>query len=163
MKRIWAPWRSAYVTATEEPEPGCVLCNRAKAPHEKHRELGILTVEEHAYVVQNRYPYTGGHLLVAPVRHVSTLLALEEPEYVALMLLLRKSIAKVEAAFAADGINVGMNLGRTAGAGIDRHCHFHIVPRWNGDTNFMSVLADVRVISQSLMETYDKLAPLFEE
>ena len=163
MKRIWAPWRSTYITATDEREPGCVFCNRAAAPQEKRRELGIVAVEKHGYVVQNRYPYTGGHLLVVPIHHVSTPLDLDEEQYTALTHLLRGSIAKIEQAFSPDGINVGMNLGRSAGAGIDQHCHFHIVPRWNGDTNFMPVLSDVRVISQSLLEIYDKLAPLFQK
>jgi ATP adenylyltransferase len=163
MERIWAPWRSKYITGQDEPEHGCVLCHYAGAEKKRHAELGVLTVEEHAFVVQNKYPYTGGHLLISPVRHVSSPLGLNTEEYTALMDLLRRSIECVEQAFTPDGVNVGMNLRQAAGAGIDKHCHFHIVPRWSGDTNFMSVLADIRVVSQSLKETYEQLAPLFKK
>ena len=162
MERIWAPWRSAYITGKEEKEGGCVLCNHSRAEKQVWRERGILYRDDHAYVVLNKYPYTGGHLMVVPHRHVKSPLALERDEYTSVTLLLRDAIDKVEQAFTPHGLNVGMNLGRPAGAGIEQHCHFHVVPRWNGDTNFMSVLSDMRVVSQSLMETYDVLKPFFE-
>jgi len=176
MKRIWAPWRSAYVTGKDDEgadkaakkavgadkaEQGCVLCAHAEAYENEHRERGIVYRGDHCYVVLNRYPYTGGHVMIVPNRHVNDPSALDKTEYIELTLLVRDCIAKVRKAFNPDGVNVGMNLGRSAGAGIDQHIHFHVVPRWNGDTNFMSVLSDARVISQSLLEAYDILKPFF--
>ncbi len=183
MKRIWAPWRSAYVTGTvkeetskegtnkeggnsvekDMAEKGCVLCAHAEAPENEHRECGVIYQGDHCYVVLNRYPYTGGHIMIVPNRHVNDPSALDKTEYIELTLLVRDSIDKVREAFKPDAVNVGMNLGRSAGAGIDQHIHFHVVPRWNGDTNFMSVLSDTRVISQSLLEAYDILKPFFKK
>lgn len=176
MKRIWAPWRSAYVTGKDEEgadkagknlvqkdktEQGCVLCAHAKAPGNEHKERGVIYQGDHCYVVLNRYPYTGGHIMIVPNRHVNDPSTLDKTEFIDFSLLVRDSIEKVREAFKPDAVNVGMNLGRSAGAGIDQHIHFHVVPRWNGDTNFMSVLTDTRVISQSLLEAYDILKPFF--
>lgn len=163
MEHIWAPWRSVYIKGKEPVDEGCVLCAHFAARQSEHRDRGVLFKNEYGYVVLNRYPYTGGHVMVVPHRHVPTPLDLSDEEYGGLSALLRSSIQKVQQAFKPHGMNVGMNLGRPAGAGIDQHCHFHVVPRWNGDTNFISVVSDMRVVSQSLLETYDVLKPCFEK
>lgn len=162
MKHIWAPWRSAYILGTEEPEKGCILCNRATCEPDRMRELGVLFRSEQAYVMLNKFPYTGGHLMVVPNRHTADLDELPREEYLDLMELVRLSRRVLTRAFSPHGFNIGINLGRVAGAGIDDHLHVHLVPRWNGDNNFMPVLSDTRVVSQSLEAVYDALAPLFE-
>jgi len=113
-------------------------------------------------VVMNRFPYNNGHLLVAPVRHVSSLERLNQDETLGLLLMVRKSIEILKQVMRPDGFNVGLNLGHVAGAGMENHMHFHIVPRWKGDTNFMTVIEDVRVIPEHIKATYAKLVPLFQ-
>jgi len=114
-------------------------------------------------VMMNRFPYINGHLLVAPIRHIPDLEQLSDEENLDLMLMVRRSINILKKAMNPEGFNVGLNLGQVAGAGVKEHMHFHIVPRWNGDTNYMTVLGDVRVIPEHIMETYGKLRPYFEE
>ena len=162
MLKIWAPWRAGYILGTDEEEEGCILCNRIQAPKEEWRRLGVLHRSEHAIVMLNKYPYTGGHVMVVPRRHVSRPYDLPDEEYVDLSDLLRTTIRILEDVLSPHGLNVGMNLGRVAGAGIDDHIHWHVVPRWAGDTNFMPVIADVRVVSQSLEQVYDTLLPAFQ-
>jgi ATP adenylyltransferase len=141
---------------------GCFLCEHPK--DEAHfRENLVLVVQEHAFVCLNRYPFTTSHLLVAPKRHVADPTELEAAEYNALMELLRESIARLRRVVKCEGINVGFNLGKVAGAGVADHLHGHVVPRWNGDTNFMPVIADVRVMPEYLDEAYQRLAPAFLE
>ena len=113
--------------------------------------------------LMNRFPYNNGHVLVAPVRHVPSLEELSDEEVLDLLSVVRKAIRILKAVMNPDGFNVGLNLGRQAGAGMEEHMHFHIVPRWGGDTNFMTVLGDVRVIPEHIQETYKKLRPLFNE
>jgi ATP adenylyltransferase len=113
--------------------------------------------------LMNRFPYNNGHVLVAPVRHVPSLEELSDEEVLDLLSVVRKAIRILKAVMNPDGFNVGLNLGRQAGAGMEEHMHFHIVPRWGGDTNFMTVLGDVRVIPEHIRETYKKLRPLFNE
>ena len=113
--------------------------------------------------LMNRFPYNNGHLLVAPVRHVPSLEELTDEEVLDLLRVVRKAIGILKAVMKPDGFNVGLNLGRLAGAGMEEHMHFHIVPRWGGDTNFMTVLGDVRVIPEHIQDTYKKLQPLFTE
>ena len=163
MLHLWAPWRAGYILGTDEREDGCILCNRATAAPEDWKRLLVLGHTEHAFVMLNKYPYTGGHLMVVPKRHVSRPTELAPDEYEDLNGLLRRAISVLEDAFRPHGLNVGMNLGRVAGAGIHDHIHWHVVPRWNGDTNFMPVISDVRVVSQSLEAVYDALAPYFED
>ena len=160
MDRLWAPWRMAYILGDEPTEEGCILCNRAACREEKkRREWGILRADEHGFIIQNRYPYNNGHLMVVPVRHVASPMDLADEEYHALGDLIRVSIRAIEKVMQPHGYNIGMNLGLTAGAGIHEHCHYHIVPRWNGDTSFISVLSDTKVISESLLASYDRLLP----
>ena len=163
MKHLWAPWRSAYILGTEAPEQGCILCNRARCSADDMRKMGVLYQGEQSFVMLNKFPYTGGHLMVVPKRHLSDPDDLTDAEYRDLMELVRTSTSLLRKAFSPQGFNIGMNLGRVAGAGIEDHIHWHLVPRWNGDNNFMPVLSDTRVVSQSLEDVYDTLLPLFRD
>jgi ATP adenylyltransferase len=139
--------------------PGCIFCPPPKL--EQDRERLLLYRGRLCLVMMNRYPYNNGHLLVFPARHVPDLDGLSEAEMADLLLSVRSSIAVLREAMSPEGFNVGLNLGRVAGAGIDEHVHFHVVPRWNGDTSMMTVLGEVRVIPEHLLNTYDRLYPLF--
>jgi ATP adenylyltransferase len=153
MNRIWAPWRLEYVRSGDDD--GCFLC-RAVA-EDGDRENLLLLRGLKCGVIMNRYPYNNGHLLVFPYRHVAEIADLERDERLEMMDLIDQSIEKLKAVASPDGFNVGFNLGKVAGAGLEEHLHAHIVPRWNGDTNFMPVLGDTKVIPQSLMDLYDEL------
>ncbi len=160
MDYLWAPWRIEYIKiAKEEAAQGCILCGK---PAEKDdRKNLILYRGEHGFIIMNAYPYNSGHLMVAPYSHTTNLEELKEEERNELFSLVSRSIAVLKQAFNAEGFNVGMNLGRIAGAGIDSHIHTHVVPRWSGDTNFMPVTGDIKVVSQAILETYDQLAGKF--
>jgi len=160
-ERIWAPWRMEYIVG---PKGGpCIFCDFAAAPPSAYREKLVLVVQPHALLCLNRYPFAGGHLLVAPRRHASDLAELPAEEYDALMHLLRDAADRLRRATRCEGMNLGFNLGKAAGAGIAEHLHGHLVPRWAGDTNFMPVLADVRVMPEHLDATWRSLAPLFAD
>jgi ATP adenylyltransferase len=154
MKTMWAPWRIEYILG--EREEGCVFCNALT-------ERGDLTLfsGRHTLVLMNKYPYINGHLLVAPVRHVAALDELSRQDMGLLLATVEQSIAVLKKVMRPEGFNVGLNLGRVAGAGVEEHLHFHIVPRWSGDTNALAVFADVRVIPQHIRETYEMLKPHF--
>ena len=158
MDRIWSPWRNAYVTRTEEP-PGCVFCIARTLDGEQQL---IVHEGKLAYVILNKFPYNGGHLMVVPHRHVAHLAGLEDAELTEIAKLTQLSERVLTAAYSPQGINVGMNLGRPAGAGIVDHLHIHLVPRWNGDTNFMTVVGEVRVLPEELPSTAQRLRPLFQ-
>ncbi|MEM4725171.1 MAG: HIT domain-containing protein [Candidatus Hadarchaeum sp.] len=154
MKRIWAPWRMKYITG-DKPH-NCVLCEALQAGDDAARY--ILYRSKKAALMLNLYPYINGHLMVVPYAHVGDLVELDEETLADMMLLTKKGVQALrEAMNNPHGFNVGMNLGRVAGAGIQDHVHIHIVPRWEGDTNFMPVLADVRIIPESLDDTYHKV------
>jgi ATP adenylyltransferase len=142
-------------------EGGCIFCAYAKAEPSAHEEALVLVQTEHAYVVLNRFPFAAGHLLVVPTRHEPELMGLPEVEHDALFRLTREAASRLGRAVNAQGMNIGVNLGRAAGAGIADHLHVHIVPRWDGDTNFMPVIGDVRVMPQHLQATHRHLAPYF--
>jgi ATP adenylyltransferase len=157
MKRIWAPWRMKYIESTK-PE-GCILCE--KPAEDKDAENYILYRGERNFIILNGYPYNPGHLMVAPYRHVASTdeLAIEElHEHFELVV---RGVAVLRQVYKPEGFNIGINLGKVAGAGIDDHVHTHIVPRWQGDTNFMPVVSETRVIPQALIQTYDKLRDKF--
>lgn len=138
-----------------ERPPGCALCNALAEPSE---DLSLVACRgEHAFVVMNRYPYNNGHVMVVPNRHIATLELLNDQELLSVMKLVNLSVAALRNLAAPDGFNIGVNLGAAAGAGIEAHCHMHVVPRWAGDTNFMPVLAQTRVIPESLVDTRRKL------
>ena len=155
MERIWAPWRLEYVQHADEGDE-CVFCRAAGLP-EDEPEL-VIHRGELAFVLLNKFPYASGHLMVAPYRHGSAFDDLDEAEALETHRLAVDGIEALRTIFAPEGFNVGWNLGRVAGAGIVDHGHLHVVPRWNGDTNFMPVLADIKVIPEHLLETRRKLA-----
>jgi ATP adenylyltransferase len=157
MERLWAPWRMAYVGAARD-EGGCIFCRATTGDPRERLLLGTTT---HSLVMLNRFPYQSGHVMIAPRRHTADLPGLPGPEHADLAETLRRSLASLGEAFGPQGFNLGMNLGACAGAGVLDHLHWHIVPRWNGDTNFMPVLGDVRVMPQHLLETYERLRPAF--
>lgn len=155
MKTMWAPWRIEYILNNKED--GCIFC---KALNED--DSLILLKESESLVIMNKFPYINGHLLVAPVRHISELEGLSETEMGRLLLTVKQSVEILKKVMKPDGFNVGLNLGKVAGAGIEEHLHFHIVPRWFGDTNALAVLGDVRVIPEHLKATYNNLKPYFD-
>ena len=156
MKQIWAPWRLEYIQSDKDT-PECVLCEKC-ASHEDAANL-VLYRGDKAFIILNRYPYNNGHLMVVPYEHVSTLEEMDVDTLTELMLLVNRALAALRETMSPDGFNIGVNLGRAAGAGLDKHVHMHVVPRWSGDTNFMPVLGECRVIPQLLQETYAQLMP----
>jgi ATP adenylyltransferase len=157
MERLWSPWRLAYVTGTNHQDT-CVFCGA----HLRQEEELIVDRGRHAFVILNLYPYNSGHLMVVPYRHVATLAALTADELSEMMLLTQRSEIALSEVYQPQGINVGMNLGRPAGAGIADHIHLHLVPRWTGDTNFMSVVGNVRVLPEEVIQSAERLRPVFE-
>jgi ATP adenylyltransferase len=158
MDQLWAPWRLSYVaTAAKMPPPGdaCFICQGLAESDDRRNLIALRTPR--SVVVLNRFPYNNGHLLVAPLRHKGRLDELDADELLETMETLRRSIGLLDELMQPDGYNVGLNLGRAAGAGLPGHLHWHIVPRWHGDTNFMPILADTKVIVQSLDALYDLL------
>jgi len=160
MKPIWAPWRMTYIEEGSK-HPGCIFCDKPKEPDARASLVLIQTA--HSVVMLNKYPYNAGHLLLAPKRHTNQLAALSREEYEDLCDSLQSSVDIVLKVLKPGGINLGMNLGQCAGAGVEEHLHWHVVPRWEGDTNFMPVVGEVKVISQHLLESYDRLSPHFRE
>jgi diadenosine tetraphosphate (Ap4A) HIT family hydrolase len=156
LERLWAGWRATYIdtVATREPSGGCLFC---ALPREDPDEAGIIAADDRVYAVLNAYPYTSGHLMVAPVRHEGELDALTEDEATAVMRMTQHATTAVRTAYEPDGINVGMNLGRAAGAGVPGHLHVHVLPRWVGDTNFLTTVAEARVLPEPLSATLDRL------
>lgn len=156
MQVLWAPWRMEYISGPKEE--GCIFC-RALAADGRARLL--LGTTDASLIVLNRFPYQNGHLMVAPRRHTADLAALTAAEHADVTETLRRAVATLGETLRPDGFNVGLNLGACAGAGVLDHLHWHVVPRWHGDTNFMPVLAEVRVMPQHLAATYDRLLPAF--
>lgn len=159
MKQIWAPERMKYILKGREKT--CLFCRKPKENRDKENYL--LIRGETSFLMLNIYPYSNGHLLVAPYKHVSCLASLEERELLELMVLARKAMELLEKVAQPQGFNMGMNLGKVAGAGIEDHLHLHIVPRWEADTNFMPVLSETKVIPELLESTYQKLMKAMEK
>jgi len=158
MKRLWAPWRMEYMTG--EPRPGCLFCRVLKDPADPDADL-VLWRPQGALVLLNKFPYNAGHAMVAPAVHKDEIGDLSDDETADLMRALRRTIAVLRLSLKPQGFNVGVNMGRAAGAGIPDHVHFHVVPRWNGDTNFMPVLGEVKVVNFNLPATAEKLREYF--
>jgi len=156
MKTMWAPWRMEYILG--DKEKGCIFC---KALSEQDN-LTLYKGEE-TMVIMNKFPYINGHLLVAPAKHLSALDQLSKGEMGDLLETVEQSVGILKKVMNPDGFNVGLNLGKVAGAGFEKHLHFHIVPRWFGDTNALTVFADVRVIPEHLITTYNNLKPYFDK
>jgi ATP adenylyltransferase len=159
MKQLWAPWRMAYI-GQDSKQNGCLFCEKVREADA--REALVLAQTNHSVVMLNKYPYNNGHLLLAPKRHEKRLSDLSVTEYGDLSEALRQAVEIVYAVLRPGGINLGMNLGKCAGAGVEDHLHWHVVPRWEGDTNFMPVLGDTRVMPQHLLESYDRFKPYFD-
>ncbi len=157
MERIWAPWRIEYILM-EKPD-GCILCEKPKEDNDEQNY--ILYRGDKNFIILNSYPYNPGHLLVASYRHIGSLEELTEQERNEHFEMVSRSIRVLKEAFSPGGFNIGANIGKVAGTGIDDHFHSHIVPRWQGDTNYVPVLADVRVVPQALAETYKILKGKF--
>lgn len=160
MKNLWTPWRMSYILGEKDDEGGCIFEADPQSTHSKKRH--ILYRDELVVVLMNRFPYANGHLLVAPARHISEITALELKENHSIMEMIQKSVTILKSHLKPDGFNIGLNLGEVAGAGLANHLHFHIVPRWEGDHNFMTVLSEVRTIPEHIANTFDQLLPDFE-
>jgi ATP adenylyltransferase len=158
MERLWAPWRMEYIT--EVPRPGCLFCRVIEDPTDKDAALVVWRPDQ-AIVLLNKYPYNPGHVMVAPHAHVGGLEDLDDGQTADLMRALRRTITVLKASLKPEGFNIGANIGRVAGAGMPDHVHLHVVPRWNGDTNFMPVLGEVKVINEHLTQTAAKLSEAF--
>jgi ATP adenylyltransferase len=160
MQPLWAPWRMEYILEAKDQERlVCIFCTLPRA--QADRENLILWRGRRTLIMLNKFPYNPGHLMVAPYIHTADLESLVPDELTDLMLNVRRAVRCLGRAMSPDGYNIGVNLGRTAGAGIPGHLHYHVVPRWDGDHNFMPVIAETKVIPQHLQRTYDQLAPLF--
>ncbi|HEY1013196.1 MAG TPA: HIT domain-containing protein [Herpetosiphonaceae bacterium] len=160
MEIKWTPWRGDFVKGSAPNPPGCVLC----AKHEESDDAANLVLYRGAqcYVLMNLYPYNPGHLMVVPYAHTADLPGLPAAASAEMMALGQRCVAVLQELMGPHGFNLGMNLGRTAGAGIDEHLHLHVVPRWNGDTNFMPLIGGVKLIPEAIDETYAALRPLFD-
>jgi len=156
IRPIWAPWRMQYILSKKGPE--CIFCEEPK--EDKDRENLILFRSTQGFIIMNLYPYNNGHLMVVPYRHVYSITELSNDELLDLMKMVQQSVQCLKEAFLPEGFNIGLNIGKVAGAGIEEHLHFHVIPRWVGDTHFMAVLGEVRVIPEHVLNTYDKLFPL---
>lgn len=161
MERIWAPWRMEFIL-NEKPDC-CIFCLGEMQGDDQEKERLVLHRDTLSFVMMNRYPYTTGHLLVSPYRHVGTLQDLTSDEMLQLFENVRLACEVTTKALAPQGYNIGINLGKVAGAGVADHLHIHIVPRWVGDANFMTVISDTRVVPEGLSATYDKFLPFFRE
>lgn len=152
VEKLWAPWRVEYI---RNPGTGCFFCQGLKM--KDHKKALIVEKHDRAFSLLNRYPYNNGHLMVAPIRHIGNLELLDDEELLSVHNLLRRAMKSITMTMQPQGFNIGINQGRVAGAGVVDHIHIHLVPRWQGDTNFMPVLSDTKVVSESLLATYEKI------
>jgi ATP adenylyltransferase len=159
MSHLWTPWRMPYLRGDEPLPEGCLFCVKAR---EEDAKAHIVRRGRLCYVILNRFPYNNGHLMVVPYAHVATLEKLDAETLAELMALTQLSLRVLRAAYTPQGFNVGINIGEVSGAGVAGHVHLHVVPRWGGDTNYMTVVARTRVIPEWLDQTYERLRPLFE-
>jgi ATP adenylyltransferase len=156
LERLWAPWRMEYIgSASSQEEQGCIFC---ELPVKNDDEATyILARQDHSFAILNKFPYNSGHLMAAPYRHVGNLEDLKDEESLDMAKLLGRCVEALKEAMQPNGFNLGMNLGQVAGAGIPDHVHWHVVPRWSGDTNFMPIIGETKVLPEQLRGTYDKL------
>lgn len=164
MDQLWSPWRSQYIDSltdtNNKQNSGCFLCDAMHNP-DKDEENLVVARREHCFVIMNRYPYNSGHILIVPMQHTGDMAALSGNHLACIMNTIRESTVIMQELFSPDGLNIGANIGRAAGAGLPDHIHFHVLPRWNGDTNFMATFADIKVVSSSMEETRSKLTAAF--
>jgi ATP adenylyltransferase len=159
VERLWTPWRRAYIEGNSEPSSACFLCDIAASQDDKKNF--VLLRAGTVFVLLNVYPYNTGHLMVAPYEHTGDFVHLDGDVASEMTHVAQKSVDAVQRAYTPDAFNIGMNLGRPAGAGVPDHLHIHVVPRWNGDTNFMPIVAETKVLPERLDQTYDRLEPYF--
>lgn len=166
MKKMFSPWRSAYIDTFKEKEKKkskqCLFCSIAKAKSDDEKNL-LVWRGKYCFVVMNRFPYNSGHVMVVPYKHTATMEKFTDNENLEFMKVITQCITSLKTVSNPEGFNVGANIGRGAGAGIDQHIHFHVVPRWNGDTNFMPVLSDIKVVSESIETTRKTLVQQFKK
>jgi ATP adenylyltransferase len=163
MEKLWSPWRSKYIETFKHPKDGkCIFCDAIEQNIDDDENL-VVYKAENSYVILNLYPYNNGHLMVVPYRHVSEFTLLSREEKIEMMDLVDFCMKALKDRLSAQGFNMGANIGRAAGAGIDDHLHIHIVPRWNGDTNFMPALGEVKIISQDLLHCKQELRSALTE
>jgi ATP adenylyltransferase len=156
MEKLWAPWRMEYIqNSLIEEGSGCIFCIGENPTDDKARL--IILRGKSAFVMLNKFPYNNGHLLIAPYRHLGDFNRLTDEEFLEMQKLMGLCISAFKASMAPQGFNIGMNIGRVAGAGVEDHIHYHILPRWSGDTNFLPIFGEVKVISEALDKTYDRL------
>ena len=162
MERLWTPWRAEFVTGQtgEQGAPTCFLCENPTL--DKDNEVYILHRAQHSFIILNLYPYNTGHLMVAPYEHIGALEELPSETGAEMWALAQRSVGILKAEYGPDGFNVGMNIGQLAGAGVPGHLHLHVVPRWGGDTNFMAVVGETKLVPENLDQTYARLKPLFD-
>lgn len=159
MDKLWAPWRIEYIRAPKEK--GCVFCTKSEPGDD--RDNLVLFRGENSFILMNLYPYSNGHLMIAPYQHTSETTNLSRTTNTEIMTLVNQSMEILKTTMNAEGFNFGANLGKAAGAGIEEHLHYHVVPRWTGDTNFMPILGHTKVIVEGLQETWDILEPNFNK
>jgi ATP adenylyltransferase len=164
MNKLWSPWRSQYIDSIKDKDDSneCVLCRTAKLEVNDPENL-LIEKGKYTFTVLNLYPYNSGHLMIVPIRHTSDFSSFLPEENAEIMQKLQLAEKALKIVSSPEGFNLGANLGKVSGAGLDEHIHFHIVPRWNGDTNFMPVLGEVKVISQDLLETKKKLLEAYSK
>src|SRR5215212_2172146 len=155
--RLWAPWRLDYIRGPKADE--CIFCRAVESSDDEANY--VVHRGEHCFVLLNAYPYNNGHVMIAPYVHEPTIEPLDEPALTELMLLVKRSTEALRRVYGPEGFNVGINMGKAAGAGIEEHVHMHVLPRWTGDTNFMPVIGDTRVLPQSLADSWRELKEAF--
>ena len=158
MERLWAPWRMQYIGGDQRP--GCLFCRVIENPDDEDAKLVVWRAKG-AIVLLNKFPYNPGHAMVAPIAHKASLEELDDGESADLIGAVRRTFTVLRSVMKPDGLNAGVNVGTAAGAGIPDHVHFHVVPRWNGDTNFMAVIDDVKIVNEALTQTAEKLKQAF--
>ncbi len=161
MDHLWTPWRSTYMER-KNSAPDCVFCVAASNPEDDEKRL-VVHRGQSCFVILNRYPYTSGHLMIVPYDHVSKLGATTAEASAEMMTLARQAERIIEAVYRPDGLNMGLNVGAAAGAGISQHLHLHVLPRWSGDANFMTTVGDARIIPEALQDTYAKIRKAFAD
>ncbi len=159
MYRLWAPWRMSYIKSTDRMQ-GCFLCEAVAGYDE---DTYVVYRSKKVFVILNSYPYNTGHVMVAPYRHIGDIESLDDAEALDLINVIKKSIAALREVYSPQGYNVGINLGRVAGAGVEGHLHVHIVPRWSGDTNFMPITGGAKVLPEDLRSTWQRLREAFKK
>ncbi len=160
MENIWAPWRLEYIEAVDHDQ-GCFFCRYIESKKNDKKNF-VLFRSKHTFCLMNLFPYSNGHLMVAPYKHTGTFDALKENELADILISTRVAKQILKKSLKADGFNIGMNIGRVAGAGVEHHLHLHIVPRWHGDTNFMPVIGQTKVIPEAIQKTYQKLKKMYD-